>query len=334
MTDTNAVGRFVKFVAGEEAVKGDATPTGTEIADYMNSISINPVQDTVEIGQVQSRDMVAVVFGGYHVEGSISQYVSPNGMLGFWLRWAVGENSTTGVGPEYTHTYDPDENLKTFAAYCKRTVTATQQILVNYGTVQSLKLTQANGDALVMDVSFVGQKDMDDTTDITAMVPPTVKNIFHSNNFTLDVADGGVDVFPNNKVINAELLIENEIDVGAGKTTDSKYNLIFPVGQRKVSGSFDIMFTDNGEMERFWGNAAGPTDDSYNTAVDLEYSWVLTAAEESLVINIPAANYTATTLDMNLTGQITQHVDWTAVYDATDARVMRAVLINATVDYP
>lgn len=334
MSDTNAIGRFVKFVAGEEAVKGDSTPTGTEIADYMNSISINPVQDVTEINQIQSRDTVGIVYGGYHVEGSINQYVSPNGMLGFWLEWGVGAESLGDADPVFTHTFDPDTDLKTFAAYCKRSVTATQQILINYGTIKSVKFTQNNGEALSLDVSFVAQKDMDDTTDISAFIPPTVKNVFHSNNFTIDVAGGGADIFPNNRVLSAELTIENDINVDAGKTTDSKYNLLFPVRGRKVSGAFDIMFTDNAEMERFWGNAAGPTDGSYNTAVELDYVWTLTAAEEVLSINIPAAHYTATTLNMDLNGEITQHIEWTAVYDLTDARVMRAVLINATAAYP
>ena len=334
MTSALSAGFLAEMVIAEEVTKGTPPAIITGLRDYFtDDPAINPVQNTIRLGNVQKRHVVSHVLSDYHMEGSIPQIVTPGGQIGYWLGLAIGDPSSAAQGgtAAYKHTYTPDDDLKTFSIWFKRG--GNQQVVIPYGVVNTLELVQDVDDVLRSTIGFIGQKETIDASDIDTADAYDTAEPFHN----MDLAVTG----PVNaaQVHKSSILIDNKYDVAKGKVHGSRfYNTLVP-GKREVTGTFELWFDDDGDYQSFWGSTSETTPDvdGIFATIPLNFKWdtnveAATAYDYELEINIPEAVFEATTVTIG--DRIKQIINWSADYDTGDSYEIEAYLTNLVVSYP
>jgi len=334
MTSALSAGFISEMVIAEEVDKGTPPAIATGLRDYFSGDpGINAVQTSIRLGNVQHRHVVSHVLGAYHMVGSIPQIVTPAGHIGYWLGMAIGDPSSNVQGgtAAYKHTYEPDDDLKTFAMWYKRG--GNQQVVIPYGAVNTLELVQATDDVLRTTVGIIGQKETINADAFSGADAYDTIAPFHN----MDLAVTG----PVNaaQVYNTRILIDNKFDVSRGRVHGSRfYNALVP-GKLEVTGSFDLWFDDDGDYQSFWGSTTETTPDVNGVfdTIPLNFTWdtnveAATAYDYILEIDIPEAVFEATTVSIE--DRIKQTINWSAQYDTSDAYVIQANLTNLVVSYP
>ena len=123
MTTALSAGFEAEMVIAEEVTKGTPPAITTGLRDdFTDDPAINPVQNVIRLGNVRSRHTLSHVLSDYHMEGNIPQIVTPGGHIGYWLGMAIGDptSAVQGGTAAYLHTYEPDDDLKTFSLWFKR----------------------------------------------------------------------------------------------------------------------------------------------------------------------------------------------------------------------
>ena len=334
MTTANSPGFLAEMVIAEEVTKGTTPAIITGLRDYFtDDPGINAVQNVIRLGNAQHRHTVAHVMSAYHMEGSIPQIVTPNGHIGYWLGLALGDPTTTGPTgtTAYTHTYEPDDDLKTFSLWYKRG--GNQQIVMPYGVVNTLELKQSVDDVLRATIGIIGQKESINTDDFTTADAYDTIQPFHN----MDLAVTG----PVNaaQVHDSTITIDNGFDVTNGRVHGSRFFSAMVPGKRTVSGTFDLWFDDDGDYQSFWGSTSDTTPDvdGIFSTVSLVFAWTMgveagTAVDYSLSLTVPEAVFETTTVSIG--DRIKQTVNWSAQYDTGDSYEIQAVLVNKVVSYP
>lgn len=333
MTTADSASYLSEMAIALEDIPGTAE-TVPDIYDFFSDDpGINPIQNVIRVGNVQERATRKHVLSNYHIEGSISQMVEPEGMIGWWLLLALGSLSSAAQGgtAAYKHTYTPADTIDTFTLWLNRG--GNQEVKVPFGTVTSLELNQGLDDVLRSTINIAGQKDYITTdfgTSAYSLLDPLHNNM-------LNVSIAGATTGQAAQVHNSIITIDNGQDIDDGRTHGSRfYNAVVP-GKRTVSGSMDIWFDDDIEYQRFWGAAAAVTPANVSATVPLIYTWDTgieadTGYNYGLVVTIPAAVYEATTVNLS-GGRIKQHIDWDAEYDVSTSREIIVELLNTKTGY-
>ena len=333
MTTALSAGHIAEMVIAEEVTPGTSPSISTGLRDYFTGDpGINPVQNVIKVGNVQKRHLVSHVLSDFHMEGTIPQIVTPNGHIGYWLGLAFGDPTSANLaGSAYSHTYNPDDALKTFSMWYKRG--GNQQVVIPYCVVNTLELIQSVDDVLRANIGFIGQKETIDASDITSADAYDTIQPFHNINLAVT---GPVNAA---QVHNSKITVDNGYDIANGKVHGSRlFNALVP-GKRAVSGSFDIWFDDDGDYQNFWGSTSDTTpnvEGAFST-VSLVFAWTMdvvagTGHDYSLTLTIPEAMYESTTVIIG--DRIKQTVNWSAQYDDGTGYEVLPVLVNKVVSYP
>lgn len=334
MTTANSAGFLAEMVLAEEVTKGTTPAITTGLRDYFtDDPAINAVQNVIRLGNAQHRHTVSHVLSAYHMEGRIPQIVTPNGHIGYWLGMAIGDPTSAQQGgtTAYSHTYEPDDDLKTFSMWFKRG--GNQQIVIPYGIVNTLELKQSVDDVLRATIGFIGQTETINADDFTTADAYDTIEPFHN----MDLAVTG----PVNaaQVNNSTILINNGYDVANGRVHGSRFFSAMVPGKRTISGSFDLWFDDDGDYQSFWGSTSETTPDPNGVfdTIPLVFTWDTnveadTGYDYSLTITIPEAVFETTTVPIGT--RIKQTVNFSAQYDTGDSYEIQVVLINKVVSYP
>lgn len=333
MTTANSATYLAEMAIALEDTSGSAETTPDMYDYFSDDPGINPIQNVIRLGNVQDRANLKHVLSDYHIEGSIPQIVEPEGMIGWWLKLALGALSSAAQGgtAAYKHTYTPADAIASFTLWLLRG--GNQQVKVPYGTVLSLELSQALDDVLRSTVRIAGQKDLI-ATDFGSSSYSTL-DPFH--NFMLEVSISGATTGQAAQVHNTVITIDNGIDLSDGRVHGSRFYNAVVTGKRTVSGSMDIWFDDDSEYEKFWGAAAAVTPGNTTAVVPLIFTWDTgieadTGYNYALVVTVPDAVYEATTV--NLSGnRIVQHIDWYAEYDTGISAEVKVELTNTKTGY-
>ena len=334
MTTANSAGFLAEMVIAEEATKGTTPAITTGLRDYFTGDpAINPVQNVIELGNVQKRHMVGHVLSDYHMTGSVPQIVTPNGQIGYWLGLAIGAESSAqqGGSAAYKHTYTPADDLKTFSMWYKRG--GNQQVVIPYGLVDTLLLEQGVDDVLRSTTGVYGRTETINADDFTTADAYDTAAPFHN----MDLAVTG----PTNaaQVHRSSILFSNNYDLARGKVHGSRFYEAAIPGKRGVTGTIEMWFDDDGDYQSFWGSSSDTTPDvdGVFSTIPLNFKWdtntiIADTYEYTLEIDIPEVLYRTSTVTIE--DRIRQVIDFSAQYDTGDSYEVEAYLTNQVVSYP
>lgn len=334
MTTANSAGFLAEMVIAEEAVKGTTPAITTGLRDYFTGDpGINPVQNVIRLGNVQKRHNVSHVLSDYHMTGAVPQIVTPGGHIGYWLGGAIGDplSAQEGGTAAYKHTYTPDDDLKTYSMWFMRG--GNQQVVIPYGLVNTLELTQGVDDVLRANVGVFGRTETINADDFTTADAYDTAAPFHN----MDLAVTG----PTNaaQVHATTITINNNFDVSRGKVHGSRFYEAAVPGKREVTGVIEFWFDDDGDYQSFWGSTSDTTPDvdGIFDTIPLNFKWDTneeadTGYDYTLEIDIPEAVFETTTVTIE--DRIRQVINFSAQYDTGDAYEVEAYLTNKVVSYP
>lgn len=332
MTTANSASFLSRVAFEEEVTPGTAGTTPDLYAYTSDDPGINPVQTTIQNVNVQNRDVTCITPSSYHIEGSIPLFATGENM-GWFLKWLIGNVSSAqeGATTAYKHSYTPADTLKTFTTWVKRG--ENQQIKIPYCVVDSMELTQSIDDSLRAVFGIIGKSDS-----ITADYgTENFDTLCPFGNQHLTVSIGGSTSAQAAEVHNTTMNISNGFNVDSGRVHGSRFFSDLIPGKRSVSGSFDMYFNDDSEMQMFWGNstATGPADELTSQPIVLMWDLGIAAGvgfNYILQVTVPGANYVSTTV--NIGGdRVVQSVSFVGKYDTVAANAVSIELTNKTTDY-
>ena len=334
MTSANSAGHLAEMVIAEEVDKGTPPAIATGLRDYfIGDPGINPVQNVIDLGNIQHRHRVGHVLSDYHMVGSPTQIVTPNGHIGYWLGMAIGAESSAqqGGSAAYLHTYTPADDLKTFAMWYKRG--GNQQVVIPYGLVNTLLLEQGPDDVLRSTVGLFGRTETIDASDVSTADAYDTVGPFHN----MDLAITG----PTNaaKAYKSSILIDNKFDIEKGKVHGSRFYEDAIPGKREITGTIEMWFNDDGDYQSFWGSTSDTTPDvdgEFDT-IPLNFKWdtnvvIADTYEYTLEIDIPEVLYRTNTVTIE--DRIRQVINFSGQYDVGDSYEIQAYLTNTVASYP
>lgn len=334
MTTALGAGHLSEMVIAEEVTKGTSPVITTGLRDYFyGDPGINPVQNVIDLGNIQKRHMVGHVLSDYHMVGSVPQIVTPGGHIGYWLGMAIGDPSSAQQGgtAAYKHTYTPDDDLKTFSMWYKRG--GNQQVVIPYGLVNTLLLEQSPDDVLRASVGIFGQKETIDASDIDTADAYDTAGAFHNMDLTVTGPTNATEVH------KSSVLIDNKYNLDKGKVHGQRFYKDAIPGKRAISGSMELWFDDDGDYQSFWGSTTDttPDPDGIFDTIPLNLKWDTgeeadTGYNYALEIDLPEVVYKTTTVSIE--ERIRQVIGWSAQYDTGDAYEIEAYLTNKVVSYP
>jgi Phage tail tube protein len=333
MTTAKSAGFMSEMVIAEEVTKGTTPAITTGLRDYFTGDpGINPVQGTIDAGNVQLRHVPYHIPGSYHMAGNIPQIVTPNGHLGYWLGLAIGDPVDTGLGgTAYSHLYHPDDDLKTFSIWFRRG--GNQQVVIPYGVVNTLELRQAPDDVLRSSVGFIGKTESANSDDFLTSAGYDVIKPFQNSDLNVTGPANAAQIH------NSVVTINNGYDVDRGGVHGSRTYAAMVPGKRQITGSFDMWFDDDGDYKNFWGSstATEPNECGVYDPIPLELEWnscveASAGHDFSLTVSLPEVMYQS--ISVNIEGRVKQTVNWAAQYSASDTLDIEATLINQVDAYP
>lgn len=333
MGTQNSVGALSELATAQESVAGTAETTPIKYDYFIGNPALNPMQEVLHIGQAQNRDHTKHALGGYHLEGNFSHFVEPEGMLGWYLKWAFGSVTAAQQGGTgaYKHTFKPSRIIYPFTLWFKRA--GTQQIKSTYTVVNSLTFEQAINDVMRMTANVIGKKDQIATDFGTS----SYSTLDPFTNAMLTVSIAGSSTGQAAQAHRTSINFSNGISVDDGMVHGSRFYSDIVPGPREVTGSFDVWFDDDSEYERFWGAIDNTEPGTATATVALEFEWDTGVEADTgynyvLTIYIPDVIYKATTVDVG-GNRSKQTIDFTAEYDTTSESVMYVELTNTVTEY-
>ena len=334
MSTVLSAGHLSEMVIAEEVTKGTPPAITEGLRDYfMGDPGINPVQNVIDLDNMQFRHRVGHALSSYHMVGSPTQIVTPGGHLGYWLGMAIGDPSSAQQGgtAAYKHTYTPDDDLKTFALWYKRG--GNQQVVIPYGIVNTLLLEQSPDDVLRSTVGLFGQTETIDASDISTADAYDTAKAFHNMDLTVTGPTNATECH------KSSVLIDNKFDISKGKVHGSRFYKDAVPGKREITGTMELWFDDDGDYQSFWGSTTDTTPDvnGIYDPIPLNLKWDTgeeadTGYNYALEIDIPEILYRANTVTIE--DRIRQVINWSAQYDTGDSYEIEAYLTNKVVSYP
>jgi len=236
------------FAIGEETTFGTAVPA----VEYIDpeSAEVDPSGDQAIIYEgISGLDRIAKP-GAYFSEGSITAPVDLK-VFPWFFKWTLGEVTTTGADPSYTHTFSPNQSslMPSFTARVGKDI--FEHVFPGM-VVSSLELELEDA-LLVGTVEMVGGKDEKGTLASPVEFTEGEVYAFHEVTATID----GVD---ESAILESfTLTIETGADNEAGRTVGSRFPRRAYRGALSVELEMNLAFDSTRHLEKFWGTPNGPT---------------------------------------------------------------------------
>ena len=301
-----AITRYLKI--GEEANYGEEATEYDETLDPETANLESGDDDKLIYEGMSGLDRI-VGLGVYSTSGSITLPVDDLA-TGWFFKWALGGYEVTGtddgsgnmVAP-FTHMFYPQRSalMKSFSAKIGKDI--FEHIFLG-NVVESIEI-EMDSEWALMTVNAIGSKDKRST--LEENIEFTEGNLFTAPMASL--TKDGIDVSP--KINSLSLSIET----GASIEDSAGFGSRFPTkacnGSLVVSLELTLGFDDMTELEAFWGDISGPSENNIE-----EVSYTLNLGN-SLDFIFPRLVYTASNQPAEGRDFIEQSVTARALYDPT-----------------
>jgi len=255
--------------------------------------------------------------------------------IGEILKWALGAANSSGDlgGGTYRHTFTLANVLESFTLAFDRGVTPQPRCQIAGCKVNTLTFENAARDILGATVEGVGKIHRFNgamTVSEANKANFAMKPFIFANLEVRKGLDGAAQAV-DTQLERVSVAINNTLATDVVTSDGSKYINRLPEGELAVTGAFDVEFQDRNTYNVFIGNQQ----------LDLTFVWVgdeIVAAGNRYRLALDLPNCIITTLPLpEIAGgsdRQMQTVDFVAIYDLTDQRVIRAQLVNGVVSYP
>lgn len=255
---------------------------------------IAPVRNVAELSETDAnRDIGVSYVVSTEVQGSPEFYLRDD-IASFWLQAALGNDTVTGAGPNYTHTITPANTLPYVS--CWRDVGDVLFEAFQDCKVSSVTIAGSPGQPLTLTPTVMGRI----TTRLTAD-PSTAAAIPLANGYVYNENDATIQLGGSTTTLIGQFSITIENGVTT-QYTDNVQPIDVVEGLRRVSGSFDLIFQNLNEYNSFfYGSTSGTAISSsiYTTSLDFT---VAHGANNSVEFSLPSVAYEAYPIDVNPAG--------------------------------
>ena len=202
-----------------------------------------------------------VIRPGYYVPAGNIVYPIDIRSIGYFLKWALGKYTfTDGGGGTNTHELYPTEDT-VLPSY---TVRLGKDIFehVFRGCVMNGLEIAVEDDFIFATLDNIGARDSKTTLKEVAGL-----TLFNENNLSfIDASLAlGAAVNYNCKIKGLTISITNGADAAPGKGIGQRHPCRIPVGARNIDIKGNLWFEDSAEYAKFWGAAAGPSQNGSTT---------------------------------------------------------------------
>lgn len=245
--------------------------------------NIGPVRETDNLSETDSsRDQGAPYVTTTGVEGSPECYVR-DASIGGLLLGALGADAVTGT-TNYVHTLTPSSTLPYFTFW--RMISNTLWERYQDCNVSSLTISADAGAPLTAAVGVQGLVPTRLTADPDAgnLAPLATSQVYNYNQAAVTLGGSATSM-----ISSFELTIENNV---SRQQTDDVVPFDVTPGIRAVSLSFDMIFADLTEYNKFhYGGAAGTTESSTIFTTSASFTFTQGANNE-ISFTLPNIAYT------------------------------------------
>lgn len=277
-------GKTAWIMAAKQTAKGTAATVATTTT-HKNPLTgggIAPVREFDQITETDSnRDRGVSFVTSSGVEGS-PEFAVRDASMGFWLFAVLGADAVTGT-TNFSHTITPANTLPYITVW--RNISNTLYEQYRDCKVSSLTISADAGQPLLATAAIQGLQASRLAADPSASpaIALASQYVYNYNDATVTLS-GGVTAL----VSSFELTIENNV---TRQQTDDVVPYDVVEGERQVSLSFDLIFEDLTEYNKFhYGGAAGTTISSqiYTTSADFQFD---NGANNQVKFTLPSIAY-------------------------------------------
>lgn len=282
--------RYLSFV--EEATHGTPVLTGGETIDPL-SAEMEPSGDTVLIYEGVSRLDRIVAAGQYLTEGSISTAFD-NKAFPWFLKWALGGYEVTGTEAPFTHRFFPQQSnlMKSFTSRIGKDIFEH----VFSGCVVGTIGLELDDNFLTANVDVLSGKDQQQALNATPTF--TDGQVYAPCNAQVSIDGNDESTYVESFTLNIETGADNE----SGVTVGSRFPRRAFRGSFMVELEMTMSFFDDAQLERFWGDPAGPLNCMVN-----DFPITITL-DTGVTISLPRAVFTNVSIPLSGRDRIEQTV--------------------------
>ena len=312
--------RFVGI--GKETTYGQ----GAAINKWFDVISqsITSDQQFIDTETAAYRERMIRIPGPYKIAGDFDMYVNADDIA--YLYYAVlGDITTTGTAPLYTHTIKPGTSIPTWAVEVSPGV-GTQSRKIVGAAFASVNLEAVAREAPTVTASIIGK-----TESLVSRTTPTYSTVrpFASFEGEMRVNDTTVAT-----VEAIRVNCENDIPDDVYALGDRYLQAIIP--QRlSVGGDMDVRFVDWDWYQKFWGGTSGPV--TYPATVSLKLTFTgatLGTGNYQLIIEMPKCTLDTIDASFDRRDRVVASLDYTALYDSTIPGAIKVTVKNGLSTIP
>jgi hypothetical protein len=319
-------GNALTLAVGKQTALGTAQTAPSYKLRYTGGFGPDPVRNTITLAETDAtRQQGDPVVVGLRVEGSSEHYVRPDefGLLALLL---FGQVTTTGAGPNYTHTYSSTATGSAPYAtlYKAQNTTAFVDRYVDC-QVGSLTIRGGAEQALSVSCDWTGLSYTTGETDPAGSPVATSPMVYPEVTITkAGVASGVIDSFELTVTQNRSLVV-GDTGLSAGA--------IVP-GMFAVTGSLSILFESDAERRLFHTGSTGGTTPTSTVGSEALNIAVVRNANLSITFDLDNVIPTNVTVPANTDGSpIRMGYEFSAKRDATLANVVECVVKNQIASY-
>jgi hypothetical protein len=271
------------WIAGAKQTAKGSVAAAPLFANAFSGGNIAPVLATDRLSETDSsRDQAAAYITTSGVEGSPELYVRPES-LGFWLTGVLGNTVSTGSTPNYTHTIKPGQTLPWLTLW--RNIGGAGALFERFQDCQAGSITIAAeaGQPLSATVGVQGLIPTRLTVDPLGSLTLDSDVPFNFNNAAITLGGASTRL-----IRSFSLTVENNLE---RQQTDDVVPYDITAGQREISLSFDLLFEDLTEYNKFYyGGATGTaiSPNIFTTAAN--FTFTLDANNE-IAFDLPSIAY-------------------------------------------
>lgn len=264
--------------------------------------------------------------GSYVPEGDITYAMDVNS-IGYLLYLALGYGEEVDADTndyQYEFSADPIERVLPAGTF----YVAKDQFVHRFdgAAVDELSISVDDEFAEVT-ASIVAQKDADDgepESDITELkLPDSYPLAFHE--VTVELGDKGDDI-EERVAESVEISVANNIDTDEGISLGSRYLRKIIAGDLEVSAELEIAFDDTQDLEDFWGDTEGPSEEG---SIEKEISIIFDSGDYGqLEITLPRTYIESLNLEPSGTDRLIQSISLTSLFDEEADSEIIATLDN------
>lgn len=308
---------------------GEEATYGTEVAatNYLKGASTEEFEtklDNIIIDSMTYLTHEDAAAGKKHSEGGFTAPVTAENGIGWLLKWALGNLTTTQPDATnspsvYLHTILPANTVKSFTSRIGRD---DEEIPYAGQLIKSIEITGKIDELVIVKITTVGKGEGASGSLNTPTYTTTRYLKFTDSAITI----GGTDY--TGKVSSIDIKIDNKFNTDKAYALGNAEFQVQPVLEgREVTGTIDLIDKDGTIKTAFLNTTKAAIVVTFTgDAIDASYN-------EYLKITIPAAVYDSYKDSVDKTTQVAPSVPFKAVYDATTTGEIKAELENTVTSY-